>query len=92
VAHCENPACTTATISTLEWGNVGYYASATIGGDGLGLIAYYDSDNRTLKIAHCSNLACTSSTISTIDNIWVSNGSQYADFAIMAGLDGVSSQ
>ena len=70
VAHCSNVACTSATLSTLDNG-VAANAPATaivIGADGLGLISYYDWDNRDLKVAHCSNVECTSATISTLDS------------------------
>jgi hypothetical protein len=61
VAHCEDLACTTATITTLDSaGNVGSGSSIAIGRDGLGFISYYDAANGDLKIAHCSNTPCTS--------------------------------
>jgi len=65
VAHCNNPTCTSATVSTLD-GNppdVGYYPSVAIGQDGLGIISYYDQDYDVLKIAHCEELECSSATI-----------------------------
>jgi hypothetical protein len=60
VAHCNDVACTSATITTLDSaGIVGEYTSVTIGADGLGLISYYDSwPNGDLKVAHCSNSFC----------------------------------
>ena len=68
VAHCDNVACTSATLSTLESaGNVGLYLSAAIGVYDLGLISYVDSSNNELKVAHCRDLACTSAKISTVD-------------------------
>jgi Collagen triple helix repeat (20 copies) len=66
VAHCENVACSQATITTLDQFIAFEGTSVTIGGDGLGLITY--SPFRTLNVAHCSNLACTGSTHTTIDS------------------------
>jgi hypothetical protein len=59
VAHCDNLACSTATLSTLDSaGIVGQYISAAIGADGLALISYYDVTNGDLKVAHCGNVLC----------------------------------
>ena len=62
VAHCANIACTSANVSTLDFGgvspstnllaDVGKYSSITIGSDGLGLISYYDATKNSLKVAH----------------------------------------
>jgi hypothetical protein len=61
VAHCNNPACASASASPLDSaGDVGLYTSVTIGADGLGLISYHDATNGVLKVAHCADLACTS--------------------------------
>ena len=46
---------------------MGWYASITIGADGLGLISYYRFTSGDLKVAHCSNTNCTTATISTLD-------------------------
>ncbi|MCP9461367.1 MAG: hypothetical protein NNA24_04925, partial [Nitrospira sp.] len=68
VAHCSNPACTSATISTLDdKGNVGLYTSLAIGADDLGLITYYDQTNGDLKVAHCADVACTAATLTALD-------------------------
>jgi len=68
VAHCNDLACTSATITTLDSaGNVGRYCSLTIGADGLPLISYYDVTKGDLKVAHCSNPQCSTATISTVD-------------------------
>ncbi len=69
VAHCLNVYCTSSTIVTADTGgHVGWRTSAAIGGDGLGVISYYDITNRDLKMAHCTNLACTSATNTTVDS------------------------
>ena len=60
VAHCSDTACSAATITTLDGTgtDVGSDTSVTVGGDGLGLISYWDATNRDLKVAHCSNRFC----------------------------------
>ncbi len=65
VAHCNNAACTSATVTTLEGGtpedrdrDVGLSPSVTIGGDGLPLMSYYDATQGRLKVAHCADRAC----------------------------------
>ncbi|MEA3335705.1 MAG: hypothetical protein U9R25_07310 [Chloroflexota bacterium] len=63
VAHCEDIACTSATITTLDMAG-GSSTSLVIGTDGLGLISYYAGGN--LKVAHCNNTACTSATLSNL--------------------------
>jgi hypothetical protein len=69
VAHCNNLACTSATVNTPDSaGDVGLYTSVTIGFHGLPLISYYDATNGDLKAAHCSDLACTSAIVSTVRN------------------------
>src|SRR5436309_1041351 len=49
-------------------GDVGSYASITIGVDALGLISYWDATSQALKVAHCSNVACTTATTAIIDS------------------------
>jgi hypothetical protein len=68
VAHCSNPACTAATIATLDsTGDVGGGPSLAIGSDGLGLIVYHyvDGPFSTSKTAHCSDLLCSRADIFT---------------------------
>ena len=65
VAHCENVACSSATVTDVDTNNFREGSSITIGGDGLGLMSYEAFAN--LKVAHCSNLACTSVTKETVD-------------------------
>jgi len=61
------------------------YASATVGADGLPIIAYYDGTNGDLKVAHCSDTACTTATISTLD----STGDVGMYTSIALGVDGL---
>ena len=82
-----NAACSAATISTLDSaGYVGYYTSVAVGGDGLGLISYYDATNKDLKVAHCSNAACSAATITTLDGTGTDVGS---DTSVTVGGDGL---
>src|SRR5439155_9240529 len=64
VAHCEDVACSSATVTAVDTNNFRDGSSVTIGADGLGLMSYEASAH--LKVAHCSNLACTSFTIATL--------------------------
>ena len=74
VAHCNDTACTSASIYTLDSaGDVGYYTSIAIGSDGQGqssdpLISYYDNTNGDLKVAHCNDAACSSASTYTLDS------------------------
>jgi len=75
VAHCNNPACTSAGVSTVDSApthDIGNSSSMTIGADGRALISYQDNNQLTfavaLKVAHCNDLACTSATTATIDS------------------------
>ncbi len=86
VAHCNDLACTSVVSATLDSaGDVGYFASVTIGADGLGLISYYDAINYDLKVAHCNDLACTSATLTSVD----SDGSVGAYTSMTIGVDGL---
>jgi hypothetical protein len=67
VAHCSNLACTSWSSAIVDnaSGNVGQYPSVTIGPDGLGLIAYMDTNGNAGRVAHCTNVVCSSVTTST---------------------------
>jgi hypothetical protein len=64
-------ACTSATITILDsTATVDSQTSLTIGGDGLGLIAYPDAvpgQIGKIKVAHCLTTACTSASLTTVD-------------------------
>jgi predicted regulator of Ras-like GTPase activity (Roadblock/LC7/MglB family) len=86
VAHCDNAACSSAAITTLDsTGGVGRYTSITIGVDGLPIISYYDDTNDNLKVAHCANPACTTATLTTLDG----DGDVGQYTAITIGADGL---
>jgi hypothetical protein len=62
VAHCANVECTAVdaiTSVTPTTINLGQYSSITIGGDGLGLISFYDATFGRLWAGHCTNVQCT---------------------------------
>ena len=85
-AHCDDVACSSATISTIDDGGadrVGLDTSITIGTDGLGLISYLDFTNEDLKVAHCDNIACTDATTTTIE----STGTIVLVTSITIGID-----
>jgi hypothetical protein len=89
VLHCGNAACNSGNISTTvdSAGDVGGYASITIGADGLGLISYLDgAPNSDLKVLHCGNAACTSGNISTtVDSAGTVGGAA----SVIIGADGL---
>jgi preprotein translocase subunit Sec61beta len=87
VAHCQNTACTSADLYTLDDASaqVGWYTSITIGVDGLGLISYYDYTNGDLKVAHCQDTACTSADTYPLDSASVAG--LYTSITI--GADGL---
>ena len=59
LAHCSNVTCSSATSTTVDTaGNVGSYASLTIGSDGLPFMSYRDVTNNGVKSAHCPNAFC----------------------------------
>ena len=69
VAHCRNVYCTEATKITADTGgHVGWHTSIAVGGDGLGVVSYYDATNDDLKVAHCADLACSSAKTTTVDS------------------------
>ncbi len=61
------------------------YSSATIGVDGLGLIAYYDESNGDLKVTHCADVGCTKGTTATVDGA----GNVGLNPSITIGTDGL---
>ena len=71
VAHCNDVICSTATTATLDSGggtnDVGQYSSITIGGDGRGVISYWDATANALKVAHCADAVCSSGTSVVVD-------------------------
>ena len=81
--HDTRPVFNQMTLDTD--GNVGRFASITIGADGLPIIIYTDRTNWSLKVAHCNDTACTSATLTTLDT--AGNIGSYNSIAI--GADGL---
>ena len=68
-AHCSNADCTETTKSTIDsLGNVGQFSSIAMGGDGFGLISYYDLSSGNLKVARCANATCTAVHVTMLDS------------------------
>ncbi len=68
VAACDNPTCTTATITPLDTtDNTGYFTSITIVTDGNPIISFYDETVGDLNVAACDNPTCTAATITPLD-------------------------
>src|SRR6185503_11359307 len=67
VAHCSNPACTSATVSLVVPASEssGFYPSVAIGSDGLPLLAYTAAPHG-LGVAHCADVLCSSATTAQI--------------------------
>lgn len=73
VAHCNNLACSSAIVTSVDSGDVGEFPSIAIGTDGLPVIVYvsFTVSPASLKVAHCTNIACTTSTVATVDTVTV---------------------
>ncbi len=68
IAHCLNVYCTASAIINADTGgHVGWHTSTSIGGDGLGIVSYYDVTNRDLKMVHCNDLPCSTARAITVD-------------------------
>jgi hypothetical protein len=80
VLHCDDIACTTGTVATIDsGGDVGKFNSITLDHSGLGEISYYDATNGALKLARCTSVACSTATITTLDT--TNNVGQYTSIA-----------
>jgi len=87
VAHCDNAACSSAALATVDdsAGDMGRYNAITIGADGLPVVSYYDATNQDLKVAHCGDRACQSAVLTTVD----SEGATGSSTSITIGTDGL---
>jgi hypothetical protein len=86
VAHCEDDACTTATITTIDsTDDVGNEPSITLSPDGYGVISYYDATNARLKLARCRDAACTEAEIRILDT----SADVGLDSSVTIGTDGM---
>ncbi len=69
VLHCEDLACATRTITTIDsTGIVGEFSSIAILANDLPAISYYDRTNADLKLAYCLTRSCASTSIFTVDS------------------------
>jgi hypothetical protein len=85
VSHCLNVTCTaTSTPVTAGVGSI-EAPSVAIGGDGLGVVAYYDSTNQDLDVAHCADPACSTVTNTAVDQF----GNEGEHPSITIGSDGL---
>lgn len=74
VAHCNDPHCLAATLTTYLTGVPdGFQASITTGVDGLGLITYMDNASWNLWTAHCSDALCSNATLTPIYSLMAGN-------------------
>jgi hypothetical protein len=95
VAHCNDIACTSATVTPLDKASrVSDVTSLAIGGDGFGLVSYQDTASSTstkMKVAHCLDIACTSAHLATIDTVKPDNGETggYSQTGIAVGNHGL---
>lgn len=88
VLKCGDAACSSGnTITTVDsTGDTGYFASLTVGTDGLPVMTYYDITNGDLKVLKCGNAACSSgNTVTTVD----SDNDSGRHTAITIGDDGL---
>jgi hypothetical protein len=97
VAHCQNVACTSATITTIDPAATVsmLYSSLTIANDGFATITYVDSYTTSsnsvhVKRAHCQNTACTSYTTSTVDTVFNPGNDQVSSATSTTGVTYVS--
>lgn len=65
-------------------GDVGEFASVTIGADGLPIVSYYDRTNGDLKVAHCETIDCAEATVTTLDA--TGDVGQYTSIGIVGDL------
>ena len=73
VAHCDDAACTTATVRTLHAGPGVGDTQIVIGDDGRPLVVYSKLDEKDfgrspLYAAHCDDVPCSTAKISVVDD------------------------
>lgn len=67
--------------------DTGQFVSATIGSDGLPLLAYQDATAKTLNVAHCRDAACTSALVTRVAHQL--KGTAGYDASVTIGADGL---
>jgi hypothetical protein len=92
VAHCGDAACSAGnTLTTVDSaGEVGFYTSIAIGGDGFPVVSYFNGGpNFDLKVAHCGNAACSAgNTLTAVDISGALRGDGGGYTSIAIGGDG----
>jgi hypothetical protein len=92
VAHCVDPLCSSATITTLDSTPYVENTATVIGADGLPAIAYLDyqitqtTQFSVIKVAHCSNPACTAATTTVVDDVPTRSGTSLSAASGGAGV------
>jgi hypothetical protein len=68
VVHCDNVACTAATVSTVDGllNDAGNTPSIAIGSDGLPIVVDRLAPDGDLRVTHCQNVTCQAATSQTI--------------------------
>lgn len=66
--------------------NVGSYASAAIGTDGLPILSHYDATASALRVTHCGNPQCSQGNVTTLVDNPADSVGRYSSIAI--GSDG----
>jgi hypothetical protein len=86
-SQCNKIDCSSGATTTIidSNGDVGEFASMTIGSDHLPIIAYYDHMNGDLKTAKCLQKDCSAAVTNTID----STGDTGFHTSISIGTDGM---
>ena len=69
VAHCDDQACSSATITALAGLNYGSESSVVIDASGLALISHDSLPNSDLKVTRCTSIDCTSAQTTTVDSV-----------------------
>lgn len=85
VAHCDDLACSSATITPVDSVVKAISSSITIGVDGLPIISYMDNTNFDLRVAHCNDFTCSNPTLTILDSL----GSVGSYNSITIGADGL---
>jgi len=80
------PLAVLGMLGLAQAGCLGEYVSMALGGDGLPLLSYKDTDRGVLKVAHCEDPACDTATLTVLD----ADGSAPGSYtSIATGRDGL---
>ncbi|MEZ5101643.1 MAG: hypothetical protein R3C15_17950 [Thermoleophilia bacterium] len=66
VAHCKDPRCDAAAISTVDPSRAGYYSSLALDAAGNPVVSSFEMDGLDLKLVHCDDPDCSSAQPPTI--------------------------